>query len=76
MPNNNKQAVEVKNSSLSARTINILVALATIIISTLLIIFAPEVMLAIGKFLGVLAMVAMFVGTALYALLYESHSEE
>lgn len=71
MPNNNKQAVEVKNSSLSARTINILVALATIFIGTLLCIYAPDTMLAIGKFLGCLTIVAMVVCTAIYALIYD-----
>lgn len=75
MANNNKQAMKAKNSNLYARTINILVALGTILFGTLAYFFAPDILLAIGKFLGILAIVAMVVFTALYALLYEPYAE-
>lgn len=68
MPNNNKQANKAKNSNLSANTIDILVALGAIITATLLIIFVPDVALAIGKFIGCLALVAMAVVPMLHAL--------
>lgn len=68
MPNNNKQATKAKNSNLSANTIDILVALGAIITATLLIIFVPDVALAIGKFIGCLVLVAMAVVPMLHAL--------
>ena len=69
MANNNKQAVEVKNTSLSA--IDILIIIGTIVLGTLLCIFAPDTMLVIGKVLGCIAIVAMVVGTSIYALVYD-----
>lgn len=75
MRQTDKQATKAKNSNLYARTINILVVLGTILFGTLAYFFAPDILLAIGKFLGILAIVAMVVFTALYALLYEPYAE-
>lgn len=68
MRTTNKQATKAKNSNLYANTIDILVALGAIITATLLIIFVPDVALAIGKFIGCLALVAMAVVPMLHAL--------
>ena len=66
MPNNNKQATKAKNSNLSA--IDIVIVISTIVISILLHIFAPSVLMAIAKFIGCLALVAMAVVPMLLAL--------
>ena len=73
MPNNNKPAVEVKYSNLSATQIDIIVILCTLIVGVLLLIFAPNFMLVVGKILGYTALVAMAVVPFLFALieLYE-----
>jgi hypothetical protein len=68
MRQTDKQATKAKNSNLSANTIDILVALGAIITATLLIIFVPDVALAIGKFIGCLVLVAMAVVPMLHAL--------
>ena len=60
MPNNNKQAMKAKNSNLSARTITI-VAIATAIISILLLVYAPQALEVIASFIGCLLLVAMTV---------------
>lgn len=60
MPNNSKQAMKVKNSNLSARTITI-VAIATAIISILLLVYAPQALEVIASFTGCLLLVAMAV---------------
>ena len=61
MANYNKQAVEVKNSNLSARTIEILVVLGAIVFSTLLLIFAPDALLFFGKIAAAIVLVALAV---------------
>jgi uncharacterized membrane protein len=60
MPNNNKRVIEAKNSNLSARTITI-VAIATAIISILLLVYAPQALEVIASFTGCLLLVAMAV---------------
>lgn len=59
MRQTDKQATKAKNSNLYA--IDIVIVISTIIISTLLLIFAPDILMAIGKFLGVCALVALAV---------------
>ena len=71
MPNNNKQATKANNSNLSA--IDILVVLGTLCIGTLFLIFAPEILLAFGKFLACLALVAMAVVPVIYSLTYKPY---
>lgn len=66
MPNNNKQATKANNSNLSA--IDIVIVISTILIIILLHIFAPSVLMAIAKFIGCLALVAMAVVPMLHAL--------
>lgn len=69
MPNNNKQAMKVKNSSLSATTIDLLVALSALILGIILFIFAPNFMLAVGKVLGYMVLVAVGVVPFLLSLI-------
>lgn len=73
MRTTNKQAMKAKNSTLSARTINILIVLGTLVIGTLLLIFAPEILVAFGKFIGCVALVAMAVVPMLYSLTYKPY---
>lgn len=75
MPNNNKQATKAKNSNLYARTIDILVVLGTLCIGTLLLIFAPDILTAIGKFLACVALVAMVVVPTIYALAWKPYEK-
>lgn len=65
----NKQAMKVKNSSLSATTIDLLVALSALILGIILFIFAPDFMLAVGKVLGYMALVAVGVVPFLFSLI-------
>ena len=65
--------MKAKNSTLSARTINILIVLGTLVIGTLLLIFAPEILVAFGKFIGCVALVAMAVVPMLYSLTYKPY---
>ena len=55
----NKQATTVKNSNRYA--IDILIIISTIVISTLLLIYAPEALYTLGKILGVIVLVALAV---------------
>lgn len=55
----NKQATTAKHSNRSA--IDILIVTSTIVISTLLLIYAPEALYTIGKILGVILLVALAV---------------
>lgn len=73
MRTTNKQATKAKNSNLSARTIYILLVLATLCIGTLLLIFAPDILMVIGKFLGCVALVSMAVVPMLYPLIYKPY---
>lgn len=66
MPNNNKQAMTAKHSNRSA--IDIVIVISTIVISILLLIFAPSVLMAIAKFIGCLALVAMAVVPMMHSL--------
>ena len=76
MRTTNKQAMKAKNSNLYARTINILVALATITISALLLIFAPTVAEAIAKVCGLIIVFALLAGTLLYAITWKHINEQ
>lgn len=69
----NKQATKANNSNLSA--IDILVVLGTLCIGTLFLIFAPEILVAFGKFLACLALVAMAVVPAIYSLTYKPYED-
>lgn len=71
MPNNNKQATKAKNSNLYAHITDILVALSAIVIGSLLLIYAPDILMAIGKFLAGVALVAMVVVPAIYAFTWK-----
>lgn len=71
----NKQAIQAKNSNLSQKKITTLIVLGTLVISTLLLIFAPEILLAFGKFLGCVALTAMAVVPMLYSLIYEPYEK-
>lgn len=71
MPNNNKQATKAKNSNLYAHITDILVALSAIVIGSLLLIYAPDILMAIGKFLACVALVAMVVLPAIYAFTWK-----
>ena len=73
MPQTNKQATKANNSNLSA--IDILVVLGTLCIGTLFLIFAPEILVAFGKFLACLALVAMAVVPAIYSLTYKPYED-
>ena len=75
MPNNNKQATQAKNSNLSQKTITTLIVLGTLVISTLFLIFAPEMLMIIGKFLGCVALTAMAVVPMLYSLTYKPYEK-
>lgn len=75
MPNNNKQATQAKNSNLSQKTITTLIVLGALVIGTLLLIFAPEILLAFGKFLGCVALTAMAVVPMLYSLTYNPYEK-
>lgn len=66
MRQTDKQATTAKHSNRSA--IDIVIVISTIIISILLLIFAPSVLMAIAKFIGCLALVAMAVVPMLHAL--------
>lgn len=67
----NKQATKAKNSNLSQKTITTLIVLGTLVIGTLLLIFTPDILLAFGKFLGLVALTAMAVVPMLYSILYD-----
>lgn len=69
----NKQARQAKNSNLSQKTITTLIVLGTLVIGTLLLIFAPDILLAFGKFLACLALTAMVVIPMLYSLTYKPY---
>ena len=69
----NKQAMKAKNSNLSQKTITTLIVLGTLVIGTFLLIFAPEILLAFGKFLGCVALTAMAVVPMLYSLTYKPY---
>lgn len=71
MPNNNKQATKAKNSNLYAHITDILVALSAIVIGSLLLIYAPDILMVIGKFLASVALVAMVVVPAIYAFTWK-----
>lgn len=73
MANNNKQATQAKNSSLSQKKITTQIVLGTLVIGTLLLIFTPEMLMIIGKFLGCVALTAMAVVPMLYSLTYEPY---
>lgn len=75
MPNNNKQAKLANNSNLSQKTITTLIVLGTLVIGTLLLIFAPEMLMIIGKFLGCVALTAMAVVPMLYSLTYKPYED-
>ena len=67
----NKQATKAKNSNLYAHITDILVALSAIVIGSLLLIYAPDILMAIGKFLACVALVAMVVVPAIYAFTWK-----
>lgn len=71
MPNNNKQATKAKNSNLYAHITDILIALSAIVIGSLLLIYAPDILMAIGKFLACVALLAMVVVPAIYAFTWK-----
>lgn len=73
MPQTNKQATKANNSNLSA--IDILVVLGTLCIGTLFLIFAPEILVAFGKFLAILVMVGAVVALAIYSIMYEPYEK-
>lgn len=75
MANNNKQAVEVKNSSLSARTIELFVVFGTLVAGTLLLIFAPDALLLIGKIAAAIVLVALIVITTLLTVAPELYED-
>lgn len=66
MRTNNKQATTAKHSNRSA--IDIVIVISTIVISILLLIFAPSVLMAIAKFIGVCVLVALAVLPMLHAI--------
>ena len=74
MPNNNKQAVKVKNSSLSA--IDILIILGTIVAGTLLLIFAPNAMRVLANFCACIILVALVAVPTIYALIHNPESND
>lgn len=71
MRTTNKQATKAKNSNLYAHITDILVALSAIVIGSLLLIYAPDILMAIGKFLACVALVAMVVVPAIYAFTWK-----
>lgn len=66
MRTTNKQAMTAKHSNRSA--IDIVIVISTIVISILLLIFAPSVLMAIAKFIGVCVLVALAVIPMLHAI--------
>lgn len=75
MRTNNKPATQAKNSNLSQKTITTLIVLGALVIGTLLLIFAPDILLVFGKFLGCVALTAMAVVPMLYSLTYEPYEK-
>lgn len=71
MRQTDKQATKAKNSNLYAHITDILVALSAIVIGSLLLIYAPDILMAIGKFLAGVALVAMVVVPAIYAFTWK-----
>ena len=71
MRQTDKQATKAKNSNLYAHITDILVALSAIVIGSLLLIYAPDILMAIGKFLASVALVAMVVVPAIYAFTWK-----
>lgn len=67
-------AKKVKNSSLS--TIDILTIIGTIVICTLLLIYAPEVMLAIANIAGYIGLIALAVALIYYSITYNPQCNE
>lgn len=66
MRQTDKQATTAKHSNRSA--IDIVIVISTIVISILLLIFAPSVLMAIAKFIGVCVLVALAVIPMLHAI--------
>lgn len=71
MRQTDKQATKAKNSNLYAHITDILVALSAIVIGSLLLIYAPDILMVIGKFLACVALVAMVVVPAIYAFTWK-----
>lgn len=71
MRQTDKQATKAKNSNLYAHITDILVALSAIVIGSLLLIYAPDILMAIGKFLACVALVAMVVVPTIYAFTWK-----
>ena len=71
MRQTDKQATKAKNSNLYAHITDILVALSAIVIGLLLLIYAPDILMVIGKFLACVALVAMVVVPAIYAFTWK-----
>lgn len=71
MRQTDKQATKAKDSNLYAHITDILVALSAIVIGSLLLIYAPDILMAIGKFLACVALVAMVVVPAIYAFTWK-----
>ena len=71
MRQTDKQATKAKNSNLYAHITDILVALSAIVTGSLLLIYAPDILMAIGKFLACVALVAMVVVPAIYAFTWK-----
>lgn len=71
MRQTDKQATKAKNSNLYAHITDILVALSAIVIGSLLLIYAPDILMIIGKFLACVALVAMVVVPAIYAFTWK-----
>lgn len=72
----NKQATQAKNSNLSQKTITTLIVLGAIVLCTLLLIFAPYMLMIIGKFIGCVALTAMAVVPMLYSLTYKPYERD
>lgn len=71
MRQTDKQATKAKNSNLYAHITDTLVALSAIVIGSLLLIYAPDILMAIGKLLACVALVAMVVVPAIYAFTWK-----
>ena len=71
MRQTDKQATKAKDSNLYAHITDILVALSAIVIGSLLLIYAPDILMAIGKFLACVALVAMVAVPAIYAFTWK-----
>lgn len=67
MRQTDKQATKANNSNLYAHITDILVALS----GSLLLIYAPDILMVIGKFLACVALVAMAVVPAIYAFTWK-----